>query len=70
MEGLFYSVGEMATILGITERSVYRLKNSVTGYVKVGGRIYYRKETFLKATLGTEEPKERVAPISDRHGLI
>jgi len=67
---MFYSVGEMSEILGITERSVYRSGKKIPGYIRISGRIYFRKETFLKATLGANEPKERVAPVNDRHNLI
>ena len=68
---LFYSVGEMADILGITERSVYRLKGSIPGYVKLGGRIYYNRQTFHNKTLGNQEPvKDKTATVSDRHNLI
>lgn len=67
---LFYSVAEMAEILGMTERSVYRLKSKVPGYIKLGGRVYYNRQTFQKATLGATEPKERAIVGNDRHGLI
>ena len=69
MECLFFTVAEVADLLGITERSVYRLKDKVPGYVKVGGLVRYRKTTFMRATQGTEEPAGMVSPISDRHGL-
>jgi hypothetical protein len=70
MDGLFYSVGEMATILGVTERSVYRLNRKIPGWVKIGGRCYINRQTFLKATQGTQEPKEKGVASSARHGLI
>lgn len=69
MESLFYSVGEMSEILKITERSVYRSKEKIFGYVKIGGRVYFRKDTFLRMTKGSE-PKERVMFVSDKHNLI
>lgn len=68
MQSLFYSVGEMSEILGITERSVYRSARLIPGHVKIGGRVYFRKETFLRMTQGSEPLKEGLA-VSDRHGL-
>ena len=70
MEAMFYSVGEMAGLLGITERSVYRLGNKIPGYCKIGGRVYYNRQTFQKMTLGIPEPKDLVVAVDDRHGLI
>lgn len=70
MEAMFYSVGEMAGLLGITERSVYRLNKQIPGYCKIGGRVYYNRQTFQKMTLGIPEPKEKIVSVTDRHGLI
>lgn len=70
MEAMFYSVGQMSEILGITERSVYRSKEQIPGYVKISGRVYFRISTFEKMTQGTQKPAERAVPVSDRHGLI
>lgn len=70
MKAMFYSVGEMAIILGIDQRSVYRLKEKIPGYNKLGGRIYYNRSTFHKATLGTQEPVDEVMPVGDKHNLI
>jgi hypothetical protein len=67
---MFYSVGEIASLLGITERSVYRLNRKIPGWVKVGGRCYVNRQTFLKMTQGTKEPEEKIVGVDDRHGLI
>ena len=70
MKALFYSVGEIAEVLGITERSVYRLKGKIPGYVKIGGRIYYNRQTFLRETQGDSKPaKVMPASVDDRHRL-
>lgn len=71
MESRFYSVGEMSVILGMTERSIYRLGRKIPGYCKIGGRVYFNRATFDKATLGTQEPaKTEAVPVYDRHSLV
>jgi len=67
---MFYSVGQMSEILGITERSVYRSKEKIPGYVKISGRVYFRKSTFEKATLGTQKPEILDVSGAARHNLI
>jgi hypothetical protein len=59
----------MADILGMTERSVYRLGDKVAGYVKIGGRVYYRKSTFERATVGSTGSEPEKVPVYGRHDL-
>lgn len=71
MKAMFYSVKEMSEILGITERSVYRSKEKLPGYIKLSGRCYFRKSTFLQSTLGNQEPaREEETLVEDKHLLL
>lgn len=67
---LFYSVGEMADILGITERSVYRSKSKIPGYVKIAGRCYFNRQVFHRETQGQEPEKEKGLFVDDKHFLL
>lgn len=68
MEALFYSVKEMASILGIAERSVYRIKEQIPGYVKIGGQVLFNRRTFHHRTKG-HEPVGNAVEFADPHGI-
>lgn len=51
-----YTIGDLATMLGVSERHVHRLKdtNGVPGLLKLGGRIVFSKVVIDKWLAGAK----------------
>lgn len=51
-----YTIGELAELLGVSERHVHRLKDAkeIPGLLKLGGRIVFSKVQIDKWLAGTK----------------
>lgn len=75
MAHFLMTVGETADFLKCDEKTVYRNKEKIPGYVKIAGRIYFNRQTLEKWTVGHQPAESRAVDISRKmdktnpHGL-
>ena len=72
MESPYLSVGEVAQLLGKSQKWVYQKKSEIPGFFKLAGSIFFDREVLL-SSLKTKasQPTRKQKPDSrnDRHGL-
>lgn len=67
MEKQYLAVCEVAELLGCSEKTIYRIKATIPGFIRIGSLIRFHKATLLDGL----KPKPRRLPASadNRHGL-
>ena len=71
MKALYYSVGELATVIGVSERTIYRRPWDFPGYTRFGRIIRFHIKTFHRETSKTQQPEvDQVVLGGARHNLI
>jgi hypothetical protein len=70
MERLMLTVSEVAEILYLDEKTVYRIAKELPGYIKIAGSVRFNRETFLAGVKG-HKPVARPASAlaEDKHLL-
>lgn len=69
MERLMLTVSEVADILYLDEKTVYRIASSLPGYIKISGSVRFNKETFLAGIKGHKPVVNRDCLTAGRHNL-
>jgi excisionase family DNA binding protein len=70
MERLMLTVSEVADILYLDEKTVYRIASKLPGYIKIGGSVRFNRETFLAGIKGSKPARIRDCAVADRHNLV
>lgn len=72
MDKPYLSVGEVALLLGKSQKWVYQNKSEIPGYFKLAGSIFFDREILVSSLKNAAtRPAKRQKPdsTSDRHGL-
>jgi len=66
-----YTPQNVSFILGVTEKTVYKLlnKGEIPGR-QIGGRWFIERETFHRFLATPQKPKREVMRSVDRHNLL
>ena len=73
MDSRYLSVGEVALLLGKSQKWVYQKKGVIPGYFKLAGSIFFDREILLlNLRNAATQPAKRQKPDvrNDRHGLL
>ena len=73
MDSRYLSVGEVALLLGKSQKWVYQKKGVIPGYFKLAGSIFFDREILLlNLKNAATRPAKRQKPDvrNDRHGLL
>ena len=73
MDSRYLSVGEVALLLGKSQKWVYQKKGVIPGYFKLAGSIFFDREILLSSLKeSASRPTKRNRPEgrNDRHGLL
>ncbi len=73
MDSRYLSVGEVALLLGKSQKWVYQKKGVIPGYFKLAGSIFFDREILLSRLKEfASQPAKRYRPDgrNDRHGLL
>jgi excisionase family DNA binding protein len=65
----FLSVKEVSSLLGISEKTVYRMKAEIPGYFRLGSMIFFDKELLLEELKKRAKQSARVAVARGNHNL-
>lgn len=69
MERLMLTVGEVARLLFLDEKTVYRIAKELPGYIKIAGSVRFNRETFMAGMSGLKPAKRQACEVADRHKL-
>ena len=72
MDKPYLSVGEVALLLGKSQKWVYQKKGVIPGFFKLAGSIFFDREVLLSNLRNAAtQPAKRQKPDvrNDRHGL-
>ncbi len=73
MDKPYLSVGEVALLLGKSQKWVYQKKGVIPGFFKLAGSIFFDREVLLLGlkTVATQPAKRQKPDVrNDRHGLF
>ena len=73
MDKPYLSVGEVALLLGKSQKWVYQKKGVIPGFFKLAGSIFFDREILMLGlkTAATRPTKSRKPDSTrDRHGLL
>ena len=71
--GPYLSVGEVAALLGKSEKWVYSNKEEIPGFFRLAKSIFFDKETLMGELkiLASQKPARKAAVgVNDAHGLL
>ncbi len=70
MQALFYSVGEVASVLNVSQKWVYKHIGKWDCAFKIEGRWFIDKKRFFEWIKSNAQPTKPAQPtVEDRHGL-
>jgi hypothetical protein len=69
MERLVLTVGEVARLLFLDEKTVYRIASRLPGYLKIEGSVRFNRQTFFDGMTGLKPVRKRDYEAAGRHNL-
>jgi hypothetical protein len=72
MSNPYLSVGEVAQLLGVSVKFVYKHGRELPGYLKIAGLIRFDRDVLqsrLKELASQPSKRDRAVSYSSRHGL-